>query len=67
MRVKDLIKQLQQCDPELEVYAMTDHGGWLEKVMSPFIAYFDPNEPDSYVTDEDEAEEWGYTHKAILL
>jgi hypothetical protein len=67
MKVKELIELLQQCDEDLEVYAFTDHGQWMERVMSPSVVYFDPREADTYFTDEEEALENGYRQKAILL
>lgn len=70
MKAKELLAALQQLSAaefELDVYALTDHGQWMEGVQSPQVVYFDPNEADCYTTDEGEAEENGYEHKAILL
>lgn len=69
MKVKDLIAALQLCDQELEVYGYCDHGQTPEKVQRPSLIY--SNAPDNfydeYAMTEEDAEDEGYTVKAILL
>lgn len=70
MKAKDLLAQLKllsKAELELSVYGYCDHGQSPEKVQSPSIVYFGDDPSDGYANDEDEAEENGYKHKAILL
>jgi len=71
MKAKDLLAALQALSAselELPVYSMCDHGQQPEYSQMPSVIYFEyPHEPEGYTTDEEEAEENGYEHKAILL
>lgn len=70
MTVKDLIEALQLRDPNLEVYAYTDHGQTPEKVQYPKVIWADNLDHtlwDGYVGSEEEAEEEGYKARAVLL
>jgi hypothetical protein len=70
MRVKELIAALKKCDQELEVYGYCDHGQSPEKVSTPSLIYVEGtthNLWDEYTMDSADAEDFGYTAKAILL
>jgi hypothetical protein len=70
MRVKDLIAALKIFDGNLEVYGYCDHGQSPEKVSIPSIIYVESTVHGlygEYTMDAVEAEEYGYTAKAILL
>lgn len=71
MNVRELIQALLAFDGDLEVYGTSDHGQTPEKISSPSEIW---TEKDSYsiwdgeyISDDDEAEECGYTVKAVLL
>jgi hypothetical protein len=70
MKVKELIAALQLCDQELEVYSYCDHGQSPEKADVPSMIYTTEDAFclwDEYSHDADDADEYGYTHKAIML
>lgn len=70
MKVSELIKALQAMDPDLEVYGQSDHGQTPEKVCLPSVVYVEAGTHtlyEGYTTCEDDAEEYGYTVKAVLL
>lgn len=70
MKVKELIAHLKQFDGNLEVYGFCDHGQTPEKVSSPQEIYVEEathSVREGFATDEVEAEEYGYTVKAVLL
>ena len=67
MTVKDLIAALKKMNPNLEVYACYDHDQTPEKICSPSEIYVESADHtlwDGYAAD---AEEEGYTVKAVLL
>jgi hypothetical protein len=66
MKVRELIAALQLRDPELEVYAYNDHGQTPEKVGYPGVVWLDPD-GDDFAGSSQEAKEYGYTVKAVLL
>jgi hypothetical protein len=71
MKVKDLIEALKQFDQELEVYSCCDHGQQPEKSHFPSVIFVDHT--DSRLDDgewtsyEEDAEESGFTKKAVIL
>ena len=71
MKVKDLILLLQREDPNLEVYAMTDHGQAPEKVSCPTVIFTEDtlkhNLWDGFAFEAEDAEEFGYSRRVILL
>lgn len=74
MKAKELLNILQQLPPEhldLEVYGYCDHGQSPEKVSAPSIIYIEKDVHTiydyEYSMDKQDAEENGWTHKAILL
>ncbi len=70
MKVKDLIEHLKQFDGELEVYAFTDHGQTPQLISPPQIIYAGDSAYtlwDEWVVAPDEADEYGYQVKAVLL
>lgn len=70
MTVHELIAKLLLCDPDMEVYAMCDHGQSPEKVNSPSVIYvgnLDHTLWDDFTSYAEEVEEYGYTKKAIIL
>lgn len=70
MRVKDLIAALQSMDGDLEVYGYCDHGQTAEMVSAPseiFVERTDHTLFDGYASEGEDAEEYGYTVKAVLL
>jgi hypothetical protein len=69
MKVKELIEKLKQFDQDLEVYSMCDHGQTPEKAQVPSEIYTLESyySLDDYTGDAEEAEEYGYTVKAVLL
>lgn len=70
MKVHELIAALKLFDGSLEVYACCDHGQTPEKICSPSEIYVESADHtlwDGYAADEEDAEEEGYTVKAVLL
>lgn len=69
MKVKDLIAALQELDGDLEVYGVSDHGQQPEKISPPSEIFMESAHYslEDYTGDEEEAEEYGYTVKAVLL
>lgn len=71
MKVKDLIEALKEMPQDLEVYGYCDHSQSPEKVSTPSVIYVQGDVHTiydyEYTSDEEEAEENGYKHKAILL
>jgi hypothetical protein len=70
MKVFELIELLKEMPQDLEVYSYCDHGQSPEKTSTPSIAFTKQADYclwDEYCTDEDVAEESGYTHKVVLL
>lgn len=74
MKAKELLaalKQLSAAELELEVYGYCDHGQSPEKVSRPsFIYTLDTNNHSlyaEYTGDREDASEYGYREKAILL
>lgn len=67
MKAKDLIKALKNFPPDLKVYNYCDHGQSPELAQSPSIIYYTGDIDEGYSHDKDDAEEYGYKHKAILL
>lgn len=70
MKVRELIEHLKKFDGNLEVYAMCDHGQAPEKVSLPSFIYVDAldhNLWDEWTMDSQDAVDFGYTAKAVLL
>jgi hypothetical protein len=70
VKVKELIKLLQNMPQELEVYGMSDHGQQPEKACNPQIMYTLEDgrcAAEGYTVYTEEAEEYGYEFKAVLL
>lgn len=70
MKVSELIKHLKQFDGELEVYAYCDHGQWPEKVSVPQEIFAEGAVHclwDEWTSAVEDAVEYGYTAKAVLL
>lgn len=70
MTVKELIAALKKMNPDLEVYSCCDHGQIPEKACPPSEIYVESADHtlwDGYAADEEDAEEEGYTVKAVLL
>jgi hypothetical protein len=71
MKVFELIELLKEMPQDLEVYSYCDHGQSPEKTSTPSIAFTEKANEfclwDDYTTDEDDAEESGYTQKVVLL
>lgn len=70
MKVSKLIELLKEMPQDLEVYSYCDHGQSPEKTSTPSIAFTKQSDYclwDEYCTDEDVAEESGYTQKVVLL
>lgn len=70
MKVKELIAALKKLDQNLEVYGYCDHGQSPEKVSLPQVIY--TVNPDhclwgDWTPDVEDAEEYGYENKAVLL
>lgn len=70
MKVRDLITALLAFDGDLEVYGYCDHGQTPEKVSYPGYIWTEANEHtiwDGWAGSLGEAEDEGYTVKAVLL
>jgi hypothetical protein len=70
MKVKELIAALKKFDGNLEVYSQCDHGQSPEKSNSPSEIYAESLPYclwDDFTSYPDEAEDMGYTLKAVLL
>jgi hypothetical protein len=69
MKVSELIEHLKKFDGNLEVYSMCDHGQTPEKAQLPSEIYTLESyySLEDYTGDEEEASEYGYTVKAVLL
>ena len=67
MLVKELIELLKDMPQDLDVFSMCDHGQTPERSMFPSVYYLDPTDYDNYTSDSEEAEEYGYTKKIVLL
>ena len=70
MKAKELLAALKlfsKAELELSVYSLCDHGQQPEYSQSPSIIYFESDPDEGYTSDEEEAEENGWTNKAILL
>lgn len=70
MKVSELIGLLKEMPQDLEVYSYCDHGQSAEKTSTPSIAFTEKANYclwDEFTTDEDDAEECGYTQKVVLL
>jgi len=68
MKRDELIKLLQEIPENLDVYMYADHGQVRESVYSAEVAYIDTKiDLDGFTTDPDDAEEWGYKKKVIMV
>lgn len=67
MKVSELIEQLKLMPQDLEVFSMCDHGQTPERSMCPSIYYIDHDDHDNYTDDEEEADDYGYTLKVVML
>lgn len=70
MKVSELIAHLKQFDGNLEVYAYCDHGQSPEKVSPPseiYVEGLDHNLYDEWTSDSEDAVDFGYTAKAVML
>lgn len=65
MKVKELIEALQKMPQDLEVYGVSDHGQIPEQINAPQVVCFGDDTED--YCSEDEAEEYGYEDKSVLL
>ena len=70
MKVKQLIEHLQNFDPNLEVFVYADHGQMPQKASIPQMIYLEDQNhymTEDYTTYEEEADEYDYTDKAVLI
>lgn len=69
MKAKDLLAKLKRFSKEeleLTVYSICDHGQQLEQSQAPSLIWYEDID-EGYMTDKEEAEDYGYTKRAILL
>ena len=70
MKVKELIAALQKMPQDLEVYGVSDHGQSPERIGAPQIIFLEKDAHalwDNFTTDKNEAFDWNFHVKAILL
>ena len=70
MKIKELIAHLKKFDGNLEVYGYCDHGQSPEKVSVPsyiYTVFKGHTLYDEWTGDPDDAEDIGYTVKAVML
>jgi hypothetical protein len=69
MKVKEMIEHLKKFDGNLQVYSVCDHGQTPEKSQRPSEIWIEQDWEtlDDYVSVKDEADEYGYTVKAVIL
>jgi hypothetical protein len=70
MKVKELIELLQKMPQELEVYGVSDHGQSPEQISAPQIIFIEKEVNtlwDNFTTDKNDAFDWNFNIKAILL